>query len=116
MEDVVVPIAICGFLFIGLPWLIFHYVTQWKKGGALTIEDERLLDEMHDLARRLSERLDTIERIVAADNPGFRPGAARPEESFTAALANERRIQREDELLSDRDTRDKDAGARFRQR
>ncbi len=73
MEDVLVPIFVCGFLFIGLPWLIFHYITQWKKGGALTIEDERLLDEMHDLARRLSERLDTVERIVAADIPAFVP-------------------------------------------
>lgn len=113
MEGILVPITICGFLFIGLPWLIFHYVTQWKKGGSLTIEDERLLDEMHDLARRLSERLDTVERIVAADNPGFRPGAARAEESFTAALANERRVQREEDLLADREG---DAGARFRQR
>jgi len=113
MEGVLVPIAICGFLFIGLPWLIFHYVTQWKKGGSLTIEDERLLDEMHDLARRLSERLDTVERIVAADNPGFRPGAQRADESFAAALANEHRVQREDDLLGARET---DPGARFRQR
>ena len=112
-EDVLIPAIAITTLFIGLPWLIFHYVTQWKKGGSLTIEDERLLDEMHDLARRLSERLDTIERIVAADNPGFRPGAPRVEESFTAALANERRIQREDDLLGDRDA---DPGARFRQR
>lgn len=114
MEDIIVPVAVCGFLFIGLPWLIFHYVTQWKKGGALTIEDERLLDEMHDLARRLSDRLDTVERIVAADNPGFRPGASRPDEGY-AALADERRIQREDTLLGDhRD--DRDVSARFRQR
>lgn len=70
--DILVPIFICGFLFIGLPWLIFHYVTQWKKNGGLSVEDENLLDELHDLARRLDDRLGTIERIVAADNPNFR--------------------------------------------
>ena len=73
MEDVFLPIIICGMLFIGLPWLVFHYVTQWKRAGGLSIEDENLLDELHDTARRLDDRLRTIERIVAADNPDLGP-------------------------------------------
>jgi len=72
MIDAIIPITIVAMLFIGLPWLIFHYVTQWKKNGTLTREDENLLDELHDLARRLDDRLHTIERIVAADNPNWR--------------------------------------------
>lgn len=60
-------------LFVGLPWLIFHYITQWKKNATLTVEDENLLDELHMLARRLEDRMNTIERIVAADSPSFRP-------------------------------------------
>ena len=77
MEDILIPLAAIGTLFIGLPWLIFHYITQWKKSGGLSLEDERLLDELHELARRLDDRMGTIERIVAADNPNFRPGLAR---------------------------------------
>jgi phage shock protein B len=73
MEDVLLPIIVVGILFIGLPWLIFHYVTQWKRAGSLSIEDERLLDELHDTARRLDERLRSIERIIAADHPEWRP-------------------------------------------
>lgn len=73
MEDVVIPIVIVGMLFIGLPWLIFHYVTKWKQAATLTGEDEKLLDELHYTARRLEDRLMTIERIIAADNPDFRP-------------------------------------------
>ena len=65
-------ILICAMIFVGLPWVVFHYVTQWKKSGTLSIEDENLLDELHDLARRLDNRLATIERIIAADDPGFR--------------------------------------------
>jgi phage shock protein B len=72
MDDIVIPIGVCSILFIGLPWLIFHYVTQWKKSGGLSLEDENLLDELHDLARRLDDRLATIERIVAVDDPTFR--------------------------------------------
>jgi len=73
MEEVFLPIIICGMLFIGMPWLIFHYVTKWKQAPKITDEDERLLDEMHILTRRLEERLQTVERIIAADNPDFRP-------------------------------------------
>jgi phage shock protein B len=75
MDDfisIAVPIVT---LFIGLPWLIMHYITRWKQAPTLTGEDEKLLDEMHFTARRLEERLQTIERIVAADNPDFRPSA-----------------------------------------
>jgi phage shock protein B len=74
MEDVFLPIVVVGMLFIGLPWLIFHYVTQWKRAGGLSVEDEKLLDELHDTARRLDERLATIERIISADDPTFRVG------------------------------------------
>lgn len=74
--DILVPIVIVGMLFIGLPWIVFHYVTKWKTAATLTADDERLLDDLNETARRLEERLVTIERIVAADNPDWRP--ARP--------------------------------------
>ena len=57
---------------IGLPWLIFHYVTKWKQTATLTQSDEKLLDELHDAARRLDDRLCTIERIMTAENPDWR--------------------------------------------
>lgn len=76
MEDVFLPIVIVGMLFIGMPWLILHYVTRWRHAPKITDEDERLLDELHLLARRLEERLQTVERIVAADNPDFRPASS----------------------------------------
>lgn len=82
MEDVFLPIMICGMLFIGMPWLILHYTTKWKQAPKITDEDERLLDELHLLARRLEDRLQTVERIVAADNPDFRPARPGPEDSY----------------------------------
>ncbi|MEY4953019.1 MAG: hypothetical protein RL299_1443, partial [Pseudomonadota bacterium] len=62
---------VMGILFIGLPWLILHYVTKWKTAPTLTHDDESMLEELYQLARRLDERMDTVERLVAADNPGF---------------------------------------------
>lgn len=80
MEDILVPIGVVGMLFIGLPWIIFHYVTQWKKAGTITQEDENLLDELYELARRLDERMHSIERIIAADNPDWSGPPQLPEE------------------------------------
>jgi len=74
VEDVFLPIVIVGMLFIGLPWVILHYLTQWKKAGSISVEDENLLDDLYETARRLEARLETIERIVAADNPDWKPG------------------------------------------
>ena len=72
MEDIVVPIAAFGSLCIAMPWIILHYMTQWRKAKGISIEDERLLDDLHDTARRLDARLDSIERIIAADNPDWK--------------------------------------------
>ncbi|HJO67671.1 envelope stress response membrane protein PspB [Sphingomonas sanguinis] len=74
MNGVAVPFIVFGSLFVALPWLVLHYVTKWKQAPKITHEDEQLLDELHLLARRLEDRLNTVERIVAADNPDFKPG------------------------------------------
>ena len=60
-------------ILIGLPWLILHYVTKWKTAATITTDDEVLLDELYQLARRLDERMDTVERLVASDSPEFEP-------------------------------------------
>lgn len=62
-----------GSLFIALPWLVLHYVTKWKTSATITTDDEALLEELYNLAKRLDERMDTVERLVASDNPEFRP-------------------------------------------
>lgn len=60
-------------IFIGLPWVILHYMTKWKTAATITTDDEVLLEELYNLARRLDERMDTVERLVAADSPEFQP-------------------------------------------
>src|SRR3954453_20021988 len=96
-EVIVFRVVVIGLLFIGLPWLIFHYITKWESQATITTEDENLLDELHDLAGRLAgrvgvrgrpdlpprpdERMGTIEPIVQADNPNWRALAADPVET-----------------------------------
>ena len=79
MEDILVPFFAIFALFVGLPWIVLHYITRWKTAATLTTGDEALLEELYQLARRLDERMDTVERLVAADNPEFRPGRVVPD-------------------------------------
>lgn len=72
MDAAWIPIIVVPSVFIGMPWLILHYVTKWKQSPKITAEDEQLLDQMYETARRLEDRLATVERIIAADNPDFR--------------------------------------------
>lgn len=67
-EIIVIPAIV-----LGLPWIIMHYITKWKTAATLTNDDEKMLGDMHELARRLEDRLETVERLVASDNPDFTP-------------------------------------------
>lgn len=72
MDGILVPIIVVPVVVMGLPWIIFHYITKWKTAATLTSGDEKLLDELYDAARRLDDRLCTIERIMTAENPNWR--------------------------------------------
>lgn len=73
MEDVFLALIIIPMIFIGMPWVILHYVTKWKTAPTITADDEVLLEELYNLAKRLDERMDTVERLVASDDPAFTP-------------------------------------------
>lgn len=66
MDGFIPMIAIIS-IFVGLPWLILHYMTKWKTAATLTNHDEKSLGDLHEMARYFEERLETIERIIAAD-------------------------------------------------
>jgi phage shock protein B len=72
MDFDITAVLVIPTIVIGLPWLILHYITKWKTAPTLTNDDETLLDDLYQLARRLEDRMETVERLVAADNPDFR--------------------------------------------
>ncbi|MEM6474934.1 MAG: envelope stress response membrane protein PspB [Pseudomonadota bacterium] len=60
-------------LLVAVPWMVLHYMTKWKQSATITTDDEVLLEELYNLAKRLDERMDTVERLVAEDDPSFSP-------------------------------------------
>jgi phage shock protein B len=93
--EIIIPVIV-----LGVPWIIMHYITKWKTAATITNDDEHLLDELYQLAKRLDERMDTVERLVASDNPDFKP----------ARIMHDREIDNEplrelDRLLAEKGTR-----------
>lgn len=101
MEDVMALSIPILALLLALVGMILHYVTKWKTTPTLTRDDEVMLEELYQLARRLEERMDTVERLVAADDPSFKP----------ARLAPDREIDNQalDEIGRLRQTRERNA-------
>lgn len=61
------------FLVIVMPvWLVAHYVTRWRAARRLTSEDERALGELWQSARRMETRIETLEKILDSEAPGWR--------------------------------------------
>lgn len=54
-------------------WVVLHYMTKWKTAPTITADDEVLLEELYNLAKRLDQRMETVERLVASDDPSFTP-------------------------------------------
>ncbi|NNC48098.1 MAG: envelope stress response membrane protein PspB [Sphingomonas sp.] len=98
--EILIPILGIFGLFIAMPWIIFHYITKWKQQATLSVPDEKLLDELHSAAKRLNDRLETIERIMSAENPDWKQKTL-PMERYKEDDAG--LLGRADELLAEQE-------------
>ena len=61
------------FLTVVAPiWIISHYVSKAKASRGLTSEDETMLSEIWESAKKMEERIHTLERILDDQAPGWR--------------------------------------------
>ena len=58
------------FLVIVAPiWIIAHYTTRWRMAKSLSPEDEKQFAELWQIAERMEQRIDSIERILEVEEP-----------------------------------------------
>ena len=67
------------FLVVVAPlWIIFHYVTVWKRmragsaGPGKVVIDRAELERMRELAEQLERRVESVETILDAEAPEWR--------------------------------------------
>lgn len=71
MDMMFVPAVL--FLVIVAPiWLVLHYITRWRSHRALSSEDERMLVDLWQSAKRMEQRIVTLEKILDAEAPHWR--------------------------------------------
>ncbi|MCC5869919.1 MAG: envelope stress response membrane protein PspB [Gammaproteobacteria bacterium] len=58
---VVVPLA-----------LILHYITKWKEAKGLSAEDEQMLEDIWQDAKRMESRVNALETILDDEVPEWR--------------------------------------------
>jgi phage shock protein B len=64
------------FLVVVAPiWIFAHYLTRWRAARTLSREDERALAEIWQSTRRMESRVESLERILDAQTPGWRARA-----------------------------------------
>ncbi len=71
--DQLLTIALIAFLVIPAPlFIVLHFITRWKQGREISGGDEKMLEEMWALSRRLEERLESLETILDNEMPDWR--------------------------------------------
>lgn len=71
MELLFVPLVV--FMAVVAPlWLVLHYLTRWRATKTLSSEDETMLLELWQSAKRMEQRIAALETILDHDAPGWR--------------------------------------------
>ena len=68
-------LTIAFIVFIAVPaplFIILHFITKWKQSREISGGDEKMLEDMWLLARRLEERLESLETILDSELPDWR--------------------------------------------
>jgi phage shock protein B len=66
-------IALIVFLAIPAPFLIIlHFITKWKQSREISGGDERLMEDLWNLAQRIEARLESLETILDNESPEWR--------------------------------------------
>lgn len=66
-------IALIVFLVIPAPlFIVLYFVTRWKQSRELSGGDEKLLEDLWELAQRFEARLESLETILDNELPEWR--------------------------------------------
>ncbi|HET6726083.1 MAG TPA: envelope stress response membrane protein PspB [Gammaproteobacteria bacterium] len=72
MTDNFVAIFVIFCIFVAPLWIIMHYSTKRRQAASLSREDEKMLQELWQLANRMESRVNTLETILDSQVPNWR--------------------------------------------
>lgn len=72
----VLGLAVVFTVFVLPIWIIAHYISKARSARGLAAQDEKLLADLWDAARRMEERMTNLERVLGSE-PSSPSGRAR---------------------------------------
>jgi len=72
MPDLFSVVTVLFVLIVAPLWLLFHYLTKWRTQRTLSASDEQMLAQLWQGAERMEQRIQTLERLLDAEAPGWR--------------------------------------------
>lgn len=70
--DHFVAISVVFMIFVALPGIIFNYLAKTRSSNMLTREDERMLADLWQMAKKMEDRIQSLETILNSQTPGWR--------------------------------------------
>lgn len=73
--DLLELLTIACIVFLAIPaplFIVLHFITKWKQTREISGGDEKMLEDMWQLAQRLEERLESLETILDSESPDWR--------------------------------------------
>jgi phage shock protein B len=68
MGDTDFTAIIIVFMVVVLPiWLGLHYSARWRASRGLVAQDEKMLADLWEAARRMEDRLSNLERVLGPE-------------------------------------------------
>ena len=52
--------------------VVLHYVTKWKEAKGLSREDEKMLEDIWEIAQKMESRINALETILDQQAPDWR--------------------------------------------
>ena len=72
MGEGFMAIAIVAIIFVACPAVFLHYQTELRKTKSISVDDERLVDDLWKTAQRLERRVEALETILDKEAPDWR--------------------------------------------
>jgi len=72
MGELLTIATVVFLVFLAPLIVVLHFITKWKQSREISGGDERMLEDMWMLSRRLEERLECLEVILDSELPDWR--------------------------------------------
>ncbi len=72
MDEMIFAVAIVAIIFVACPAVFMHYQTELRKTKSISVDDERLVDDLWKTAQRLERRVEALETLLDKEAPDWR--------------------------------------------